>query len=195
MTDSEYAECIQPLFDAFPSLADFYERKRSTIRAYWVKTLAYVDKADADIVVERFVTGERDMPPNYEYDRMAIVVKREANEIRSKRNAASRMDKYLYEKDPNKCTDKDSRFFPAMREIIRVGDMRQKFGASRQLVKHFNAQVEDWYWGTRQELPESMRQPYEVLKKRFDDSVGVGSVLGIALNLASSSNSLSEARS
>lgn len=96
MTEQETGEVLQPLFGGFPTLRKFYSDSQATLRLAWSKALADVERRDAEVVIGKLVAGDIEMPANYEYDRMAIVIKREANAIRSARNERRRVTtKYL----------------------------------------------------------------------------------------------------
>ncbi len=86
MTEQQIQSVLTSLFDAFPTLAEFYRRNRETMKPAWVKALSYADYADTVTIVDRMICGELDMPANYEYDRIAIILRRESGLITSERN-------------------------------------------------------------------------------------------------------------
>lgn len=99
MTDNDFTTIIQPLLDAFPSFASYYTTHRATLRPAMMTQLSSVDANDARDVISKLVSGDMAMPPNYEFDRVGVMIKRESNDIRSKRNERCRVvDKYLNHK-------------------------------------------------------------------------------------------------
>lgn len=96
MTENEIGEVLKPLLGAFPTLAEFYRRNRDGLRSAWLKQLEFVSRADAAVVIDQIIGGEIELPPNYEYDRTAVLIRREANQIASRRNERNRInEKYL----------------------------------------------------------------------------------------------------
>lgn len=80
MTEPEAADIIQRLIDIFPSVATYYSANRNTLRQTWLQTLQRCNHGYAVAVVEDLACGDMILPPNYEYDRLAIVIRKEAGD-------------------------------------------------------------------------------------------------------------------
>ena len=81
--------------DAFPSVAAWIDRldqqqSESMFRA-WKAQLAKCQLADVAAVVDRMIGGEIELPENYHFDRLAVIVRELANGLSHRRQQAETM--------------------------------------------------------------------------------------------------------
>ena len=93
MTETEIESQVDRLMVSFPTLGTWYQKlsddQRTGLVDAWKRQLGACNAADVTAVVDSFVDGDLDLPPNYEFDRTAIIIKREARKrTRSRRNAS-----------------------------------------------------------------------------------------------------------
>lgn len=96
MTSEQTQRLIERLMNVFPSFGAWVEKHSSQLREVWRSVLAHANFDDASLVVEKLVCGEIEMPANYEYDRMAILIRKEAGRMTAARNERkTQFEKYL----------------------------------------------------------------------------------------------------
>lgn len=90
MIEEEINQQIELLRGAFPQLrrwmADLHSHGNfTTMKHAWHKQLSRCHSDDVAQAVEAMVAGEIDLPEYYNFDRVAIVIKREASRLAGKR--------------------------------------------------------------------------------------------------------------
>ena len=150
MTNQEVAEVLTLLFRAFPSFGSWYDKHRDTVRDIWVNTLSNTEPDDAMDVAEKLIRGEIELPPNYEFDRVAILLKKEAFLISTRRaeHAKSRemsAEKFEHHKKSATLKSELERFSLALSASRILGVMVRE----KKITKEYNdtqmAIVKDWH--------------------------------------------------
>ena len=145
-------EVLNMLMHSFPSLGSWFAKQDASLSETWSKVLSHVDPKDAMSVVERFIRGDVDMPPNYEYDRIAILIRRECARLADRRaeqvsNEQRRRERerYKYCDDARQANSEMERFMPAMRELLRTGEARKNREITQEENDRRRVIVERWY--------------------------------------------------
>lgn len=152
MTNQETTAILTKLFDAFPSLAAWYAKHADTVRSVWLGTLSTVEAGDAESVVARLVGGHIEMPPNYEYDRIAIMIRRECARLADRRaemvtNEQRRRERerFRYCEDARQANSEMERFMPAMRQLMAMGELKRDGKLSAEENNRRCEIVKTWY--------------------------------------------------
>lgn len=80
-------EAFNSLFDAFPSLRRWWDENGDSVRELWRDILGRCDQTDIDAVVQDIKLGVIELPKYYDYDRLAILVRRHCESRASDRRA------------------------------------------------------------------------------------------------------------
>ena len=123
MTPEEVSSEINRLFAAFPSLRMWFARMADEdakgLEATWNRQLAKCEAEDVVTVVDEIVDGVIELPPNYEYDRTCVMIRREAGKIRASRRERNKLSG-LTRRTPGP-PDQARRFRVAMTLAMRSG--------------------------------------------------------------------------
>jgi hypothetical protein len=168
MTPQQVTESLQMLVDAFPSFGRWWEEnsadwRGTSLKQLWCRVLAGTHAADATKVIDDLVMGRVEMPKNYEYDRLAIVIRREADFHATRREESRRVERYRPRRE-NMTEDMETeigRFNLGMRLSTQWEYPKRKRNNTpeeKQQLAEIDADVaviKDWYAG-RGELPERL---------------------------------------
>ena len=156
----EMRDVLNLLLRSFPSLDAWFAKQDATLGDTWSKVLASVDPDDAMVVVRRLIRGELDMPANYEYDRIAILIRKYSGLIAERRNnerenERRREERFSYHDQAATASTEFERFFPAFRELTRLGELRKNHNISQEENDTKAFAVKKWYRNGG-DLPEGL---------------------------------------
>jgi hypothetical protein len=162
MTPQQVTESLQMLVDAFPSFGRWWQ-DNADIKPLWCKVLAGTHATDAAKVIDDMIMGRTEMPKNYEYDRLAIVIRREADFYATRREESRRVERYrpTRENMTEEVESEKGRFALARRLLAQWSHLKRKRNNTpeeEQQLAEIDADValiKDWYAG-RGELPERL---------------------------------------
>ena len=168
MTPQQVTESLQMLVDAFPSFGRWWgenseDWRGTSLKQLWCRVLAGTHEQDAAKVIDDIIMGRTEMPKNYEYDRLAIVIRREADFYATRREESRRVERYRSKRE-NMTEDVQSeigRFHLAKRLLTQWSHPKRKRNNTpeeERRLAEIDADVEiikNWYAG-RGELPERM---------------------------------------
>ena len=148
------------LLTAFPSFDAWFAKQSDEFVDSWSQVLGRVDADCAMQVVDRLINGTIELPPNYEYDRVAILLRREAGYIAEQKammseNARLRESRIRYHEEAKTASDELQRFMPALRALCRIGTLCRDHKISHEENQKLAEGVKMWYehGGT---LPEGL---------------------------------------
>lgn len=85
--EPETERALGRLLDAFPSLKSWWERHRETVRPIWSDILRPCHPDDVAAIVGDLIYGDLRLPANYEFDRLAILIRQESKAKAKEREA------------------------------------------------------------------------------------------------------------
>ena len=157
----ETREVLNMLMHSFPSLGSWFAKQDRSLSETWSKVLSHVDPDDVMTVAERFIRGDLDLPANYEYDRLAIIIRREAAELARRRSEVAENDRRRKEQEEARserpgATSELERFHVCIRKLINLGHQCRDHQISREDNDRHAAEVRDYYHGRTKQRPECM---------------------------------------
>lgn len=148
ITEQTIRPIINALLDAFPSLDGWFSGltadQQHGMRKAWVRQVANLEPQDVQRASDRILRGEVDLPPNYQFDRLGVVLRSWGNVESQERLASEHRQTLREQAAPNADASAKAvarRFGPAIKCAAAWGAARRSGYVTEQQNAEAMAQV------------------------------------------------------